>query len=330
MMMSHKNKRFAPEIRQCVRPEVPQYMLDSWQKLIDKAAKATRTPAVLVTQVSKSQIQLRLRSTNADNPFLPSDPVERIPDFYCDQVVNTQQPLLVRDAAQTRRWCRAPQYECGMSFYLGYPVTWSDQHPFGTICVMDETDQNSAIELRGLIEEIQTLMNNDLALLEQMAAQKDEQANLLNRLQNAQQSLSDVVVDLEEYKTTTRVLLRERDCDRQEIKSEINAEFSQLVAPLLLALEKHGPLNDKQAADIDALRRVLNLSLQDQRKISCILSPTEMKVAKFIQQGCSSKQIAGQLHLSKSTIDFHRQNLRRKLDVPNRGGNLRACLQTLI
>lgn len=328
--MSHTIELIASECETRSLPEIPQYIQENWQKLINKAAEATRTPAVLVTQVTDTTIQLALKSEGEANPFEKADPGLRHRDIYCDTVVNTQAPLLVEDAGTSERWQQAPDYECGMSFYLGFPLIWPDARPFGTICVMDRDEHNRAVELYGLMEEIQRLMNNDLALLQQMQAQEAEQVSLLGKLESTQTALSETVVDLEDYKTAMRVLLRERDSDRQTVKEEMNAELAHVVEPLLKALENHGPLNARQAADLDALRRVLNISLEDQRKVSRILSPIELKVAKLIQQGQSSKQIAEELHLSKSTIDFHRQNLRRKLDVSSRGGNLRACLQTLI
>lgn len=328
--MTHGIQLVSSEFEAHCRPDIPQHIQDNWQKLIDRAAEATQTPAVLVTRVTETTIQLALKSNGADNPFKPSGAGARHRDIYCDTVVRTQAPLLVEDAKASTRWHKAPHYECAMSFYLGFPLVWPDEQPFGTICVMDRGEQNRAIELYGLIEEIQQTMNNDLALLQQMELQKAEQTGLMDKLQTAQTSLSKVGEDLEDYKAALRVLMKERESDRQAVKNEINTELSHVVEPLLKALEQHGPLNARQVADMDALRRVLNVSLEDQRKVSRILSPVEQKVARLIQQGHSSKQIAEALHLSKSTIDFHRQNLRRKLDVSSRGGNLRVCLQTLI
>ncbi|QUS57112.1 helix-turn-helix transcriptional regulator [Pseudovibrio brasiliensis] len=330
LSMTHSLQLISSEAALRCKPDIPQYIFDNWQHLIDQAAKATHTSAVLVTEVTETTIQLALKSEGADNPFARTDPGKRHRDIYCDTVVNTQEPLIVRNATDSIRWQSAPHYECGMSFYLGFPVSWPDAFPFGTICVMDRSSENRALELYGLIEEIQKVMNNDLALLLQVENQKAEQAMLINKLETVQSSLSEVVVDLEDYKSAMRVLLKERENDRQAVKSEIDAELSHVVEPLLKALEQHGPLNTRQVADLDALRRVLNVALEDQRKVFRVLSPIELKVAKLIQQGRSSKQIADELHLSKSTIDFHRQNLRRKLDVSSRGGNLRACLQTLI
>lgn len=49
------------------------------------------------------------------------------------------------------------------------------------------------------------------------------------------------------------------------------------------------------------------------------LTPTEQRILKFISEKKSSKEIAGELFVSPRTIDNHRANICRKLDL--RGGN---------
>jgi two-component system response regulator NreC len=49
-----------------------------------------------------------------------------------------------------------------------------------------------------------------------------------------------------------------------------------------------------------------------------LLSPREREVLKLLADGLSSKDIAGRLELSVKTIDVHKYNLMRKLDIHNR------------
>lgn len=48
------------------------------------------------------------------------------------------------------------------------------------------------------------------------------------------------------------------------------------------------------------------------------LSTIEQKIAKFLAQGKTDKQIAEQVHRAISTVKFHVSNLLRKLDAVNR------------
>lgn len=47
------------------------------------------------------------------------------------------------------------------------------------------------------------------------------------------------------------------------------------------------------------------------------LAPREREVVQLIAEGLSSKEIASRLHLSPHTIDTHRRNIMRKLDLRN-------------
>lgn len=59
------------------------------------------------------------------------------------------------------------------------------------------------------------------------------------------------------------------------------------------------------------------------------LTPTEIKVAELIRQCKSSQEIADTLNVAKSTIDYHRNRIRKKLGLNKEKTNLQAFLQTL-
>ena len=56
------------------------------------------------------------------------------------------------------------------------------------------------------------------------------------------------------------------------------------------------------------------------------LTPTEAEIVQLIIQGRSTKEIAKTLSRGTSTVDFHRNNIRKKLGLTNRGKNLRQHL----
>ncbi len=59
------------------------------------------------------------------------------------------------------------------------------------------------------------------------------------------------------------------------------------------------------------------------------LSPKEIQVADLIRVGLSNKESALQMNVTKSTIEFHRDNLRKKLGLKHEKKNLRAYLMAL-
>ena len=60
-----------------------------------------------------------------------------------------------------------------------------------------------------------------------------------------------------------------------------------------------------------------------------ILTPSEIKVAEFIRMGKTSKDIADALDIAQKTVENHRNNLRDKLGLRNKGVNLRSYLLQL-
>ena len=59
------------------------------------------------------------------------------------------------------------------------------------------------------------------------------------------------------------------------------------------------------------------------------LSPTEIQVIDLIKRGKTTKEIAKTMNLATSTIDTHRNNIRKKLDLKNKNINLFTYLSTL-
>jgi DNA-binding CsgD family transcriptional regulator len=58
-------------------------------------------------------------------------------------------------------------------------------------------------------------------------------------------------------------------------------------------------------------------------------TPKELQIAHLIAKGKTTKEIAELLNTSSGTIDFHRNNIRNKLNLKNRRANRRSYLLTL-
>ena len=56
------------------------------------------------------------------------------------------------------------------------------------------------------------------------------------------------------------------------------------------------------------------------------LTPAEIRVASLVRKGKTTKEIAEALDISDQTVMWHRKNIRRKLNISNRGENLATHL----
>jgi PAS domain S-box-containing protein len=137
---------------------------------------------------------------------------------------------------------------------------------------------------------------------------------------------------LEELNVALKVLLEKRTQDKEELEERVVSNIKLLVEPYLKKLDGSG-LTEKQSAYLDILKSHLNdIASPLARKLSSDqyrLTPKEMNVAMLIKEGKTTKEIAELMHSSMRSVEFHRENLRKKLDLTNKKSNLRSRLLTI-
>jgi PAS domain S-box-containing protein len=138
--------------------------------------------------------------------------------------------------------------------------------------------------------------------------------------------------NLEELNTALKVLLKQREDDKNEIEKRTMSNVKELIIPYIEKLKK-GSLDSKDMAYLRIVESNLNgiLSPFSHRLSTKYMSftPKELQIAHLIAEGKTTKEIAELLNTSTGTIDFHRNNIRNKLNLKNRRANLRSYLLTL-
>jgi PAS domain S-box-containing protein len=151
-------------------------------------------------------------------------------------------------------------------------------------------------------------------------------------LKAREKELQAKTINLEEANTALKVLLDKRDEDRAELEEKVSLNMKWLVLPYLEKLKKSG-LNERQEAFANILESLLNDIISPfTHKLSpqhLNLTPTEIQVATLVKEGKSTKEVAELLNSSTRTIEFHRENLRKKLGLKNKKINLRSYLLSL-
>lgn len=137
---------------------------------------------------------------------------------------------------------------------------------------------------------------------------------------------------LEETNIALRVLLRQREEDKNRIEETIYTNVDRLVLPYVERLMQ-GRLSEKQKTLTEVidtnLRDIISPFLRSLTALSLLLTPQEIEVANMVRSGRTSKEIAEVLGISVSGVDFHRKRLRHKLGLTNSAKNLRSYLLSL-
>jgi PAS domain S-box-containing protein len=138
--------------------------------------------------------------------------------------------------------------------------------------------------------------------------------------------------NLEEVNTALKVLMKRLDEDKKILEEKVLFNVQQLVEPNLEKLKK-SRLTERQKNLLDIIESNLNeiISPFAQRLSNSFmkLTPAEIQVANFIRQGKTTKEIAEMLNLSPKTVEFHRDNIRKKIGIKNKKINLRTHLLSI-
>lgn len=156
--------------------------------------------------------------------------------------------------------------------------------------------------------------------IEASSSLKEE--STLSSIEHDYQIIQDLSSSLNILNDTESGLITEeqRHHIRNQLLPEVKHRLLELQDPSLkLCLE----LVQSSMQNLLSGERGMNQNLLD------VLTPSEMQVAEFIRSGMSSQEIANTLNVARKTVENHRNSLRNKLGIKNRGVNLRNYLVSL-
>jgi PAS domain S-box-containing protein len=152
-------------------------------------------------------------------------------------------------------------------------------------------------------------------------------------LQEVNKQLKMKATSLSETNTALKVLLQQREADKIELEEKVLLNAKLLISPYLEKLKNRRILGAKEKGYLDIVESNLNEIISPfVRSISAKffkLSPTEMQVINLIRQGRTTKEIAETMNVATSTIDFHRNRIRKKIGIKNKPINLSTYLSSL-
>ncbi|MDY6793071.1 MAG: PAS domain S-box protein [Thermodesulfobacteriota bacterium] len=137
---------------------------------------------------------------------------------------------------------------------------------------------------------------------------------------------------LEELNAALKVLLNKRQEDKEELEESILSNVRTIIEPYIIKL-KRSKLPQSQKTLLNIIESNLNEIVSPfTRKLSSKflnLTPTQIQVANLVKHGKTNKDIAEILHIASRTVAFHRENIRKKLNLTNKKTNLKTYLMSM-
>jgi PAS domain S-box-containing protein len=139
--------------------------------------------------------------------------------------------------------------------------------------------------------------------------------------------------NLKETNIALRVILRESEITKNELEQNVLSNIKDLLLPYVTELGTR-LLVEEQQFFLDIIKANINeITSSFSRKLKlefADLTPREIQVADLIKQGRTNKEIARLLNITASGVDFHRRNLRKKLNIKGKRINLRSHLLSFV
>lgn len=176
-------------------------------------------------------------------------------------------------------------------------------------------------------------LKEERALLEGVAQKIGDIAVRILAEQELQENNRQLLLErkaLQEANTALRLVLSNIENEKKHIYENIHLNIDRVIMPILHALapavsrSKIKYLELLKASLEEMAAPFINLTL----KHFSVLTPAEVNICNMIRNGMRTKEIANLRGVSTATINRHRENIRRKLNLSNRKINLTTYLQS--
>lgn len=153
--------------------ELPLIIMEKWQNITNILSDIMHIPAALIMYTENEYMEVLVSSQSEGNPYHPGDKDEWS-GLYCQTVITSQQELLVPNALKDKNWDHNPDLRLGMISYLGYPINYPDQKPFGTICVLDRKENTYSTTYKHLLLQFKDVIEDDLHQIQEFKSRVDK------------------------------------------------------------------------------------------------------------------------------------------------------------
>lgn len=136
--------------------------------------------------------------------------------------------------------------------------------------------------------------------------------------------------ELEEYNMALKKLIQLNEKEKIALRENIMLNVEKNIYPIINNMLKTKKINRK---NLDLLKdNIKNITSGFYKKLisyKMSLTPTEIKICELVKSGYIAKEIAELMHIAVSTVQLHKENIRKKLGLTNKSINLKSYLDTI-
>ena len=137
----------------------------------------------------------------------------------------------------------------------------------------------------------------------------------------------------EEMNLTLKTVMKSIEQDRKDFENRVAAKIRTSLLPGLRKIDEATEANVRKSYLAIFEEQLLSLTAGFEKELDAgllKLTRTELEVCRLIQAGCSTKDICAAMKLSFDTIQTHRRNIRKKLELNGKKMNLQAFLMNRV
>ena len=158
-----------------------------------------------------------------------------------------------------------------------------------------------------------------------------KQIETQQRLDAQQEELKTTINDLNDKNIALQELLKQVENGKLKIEEAVTFNVEKLVIPVIKKLREKDHNKNVKAFEL-LENNIKQIASQFGLKVSTSLtklSPKEIEICNMVRSGFSSKEIASNLQISLKTVETHRRNIRKKLNIENKEVNLTSYLNAI-
>jgi DNA-binding CsgD family transcriptional regulator len=180
----------------------------------------------------------------------------------------------------------------------------------------------------GIDEREQHLVSSTAALLADLLERK----HMDQVLRDSTRSLERQTSELERKNVALREVLSQIEHEKRALLRDARAHVDTYVRPYLHEIGEHDSADPFIRSRVDRIQATLaTLFTADDRRLAELahrLTPREVEICGLIRGGLTTKEISSYLHISETTVERHRNTIRRKLKLNGSSVNLTTYLRS--